>query len=86
VIAQTRTSDACAVIKTETVATMIAIKNIDGDNACCVFTFRATPTTAVITNAWIVMLQTLAAAATRNWRSMFISLSIRCWKGSNAIS
>src|SRR5262245_37593748 len=66
------TSAACAAIKTETTAIMTTIKRKDGRDVCLALVNCATRTTAAITSAWTVMLQTLAPAPTRNWRNILL--------------
>jgi hypothetical protein len=57
-------------MSTETVATITAIRSRLGRVATFTAVASDARTTAVITSAWITMVQTLVAAAIRNWRSM----------------
>jgi hypothetical protein len=57
-------------MSTETVATITAISSRLGRVATFIAVACEVRTTAVITSAWIMMVQALIAAATRSWRSM----------------
>jgi hypothetical protein len=63
---QTITSEACATIKTETVAIMTAIKSSHGCHVFLEPTIRVTHRTTAITSAWMTMLQVFTPAPTRN--------------------
>jgi hypothetical protein len=60
------TSEVCAIIKTETVAVITMINSSHGCHVFLAPTVRATRTTAVVTSAWITIVQALTTAPPSN--------------------
>jgi hypothetical protein len=64
------TSNVCAAINTETVATITAISDRFGRDAALAIVACDARTTATMTKAWTTMLQMLMAPPIMNWRTI----------------